>query len=134
MEKTKIGLPVNVVAAMVYLLFLFSGYTVGLLFLGYVVLCENDAWLRKTSVKALLVALSFSALSLVIGLLPDVVGLISSLLRIFTVYFYPEVVDSIFSFFGNIVSLLRTVVFVLLAVMAFKKKTVEIKALDKLFD
>ena len=134
MEKTKIGLPVNVCAAMAYLLFLVSGYTVGLLFLGYVVLCENDAWLRKTSVKALLVALSFSALSLVIGLLPDVVGLISSLLRIFTVYFYPEVVDSIFSFFGNIVSLLRTVVFVLLAVMAFQKKTVEIKALDKLFD
>ena len=134
MEKTKLGLPVGFVAAIAYLMFLFGGYTAGVLFLGYAVLCENDTWLRKTAVKALLVALCFSALSLLIGLLPDIVGLFSSLLRIFHVYFDLEIVDSIYYFFNNIISLLRTVVFVLLAVLALKKKTVEIKALDKFFD
>ena len=134
MEKTKIGLKTGIVAALAYLLFLFGGYPAGLLFVGYVVLCEKDAWLRKTTVTALLVALCFSALSLLVGLLPDVLNLLYSLLRIFSVHIYLDVVDSIFSFFGNIISLLRTVVFVLLAVLALQKKTVEIKALDKLFE
>ena len=134
MEKTKIGLKSGIVAALAYLLFLFGGYTVGLLFVGYVVLCEKDVWLRKTAVTALLVALCFSALSLLVGLLPDVLNLLYSLLRIFSVHIYLDIVDSIFSFFGNIISLLRTVVFVLLAVLALQKKTVEIKALDKLFE
>lgn len=134
MEKTKIGLNVGVVAAVAYLLFLFGGYTVGLLFVGYVVLCEKDTWLRKNAVTALLVALCFSGLSLLVGLLPDVLSLLYSLLRIFSVHIYLDVVDSIFSFFSQIISLLRTVVLVLLAVLALRKKTVEIKALDKLFE
>ena len=134
MEKTKIGLKAGIVAALAYLLFLFGGYTVGLLFVGYVVLCEKDVWLRKTAVTALLVALCFSALSLLVGLLPDVLNLLYSLLRIFSVHIYLDIVESIFSFFSQIISLLRTVVFVLLAVLALQKKTVEIKALDKLFE
>ena len=134
MEKTKIGLPVNVVAAMAYLLFLFSGYTVALLFLGYVVLCETNAWLRKTSVMALLVAMCFSCLSVLIGLLPDIVNLVGSLLRVFKVYLYLEELDSLYSFFSNIINLARIIVFALLAVLAFQKKTVQIKALDKLFE
>ena len=134
MEKTKIGLPAGAVAAIGYLLFLFGGYTAGLLFVGYAVLCEEDAWLRRSAVKALLVALCFSALSLLVGLLPDVVNLFSSLLRVFRLYIGLEVVDSIYFFLTNVLSLLKTVVFVLLAVLAFKKKTVQIKQLDKLFD
>ena len=134
MEKTKIGLPVNVVAALAYLVFFFGGYTGGLLFLGYVVLCEENSWLRKNVVTALLVTLGFSVINTVIGLLPDLVGLVSSLLRIFSVHLYIDIVDAIFSFFSNIVYFARMAVFALLAVLAFKKKSVEIKVLGKLFD
>ena len=134
MEKTKLGLPVNVVAAMAFLMFLFGGYTVALLFLGYVVLCESNAWLRKTSVTALLVAICFSCLSVIIGLLPDIINLVGSLLRVFKVYIYVEEIDSLYAFFSNIINLARIIVFALLAVLAFQKKTVQIKALDKLFE
>lgn len=134
MEKTKLGLPVNVVAAMAYLLFFFGGYTVGLLFLGYVVLCEENGWLRKNVVTALVVLLGFSVLNTVVGLIPDLINLVSSLLHIFSVYFYPEIPEAIFSFFSNIVYFVRLAVFALLAVLAFKKKSVEIKVLGKLFD
>jgi uncharacterized membrane protein len=134
MEKTKLGLSTGAVAALAYLMYLFGGYTVGLLFLGYVVLCEKDTWLRKTAVTALLVAACFSCLSVLIGLLPDIVNLVGSLLRVFKVYLYLEELDSLYSFFSNIISLARIIVFALLAVLAFQKKTVQIKALDKLFD
>ena len=134
MEKTKIGLSTGVVAALGYLLFLFGGYTAGLLFVGYVVLCESNTWLRKTAVTALLVSVCFSILSMLIGLVPDIVNLFESLLRVFKVYIYAEVMDAIHSFFINIMNLLRVAVFVPLAVLALKKKTVEIKALEKLFD
>ena len=134
MEKTKIGLSAPVVAALAYLMFLFGGYTVGLLFVGYVVLCETNAWLRKTAVVALLVAVCFSILSVLVGLLPDLVNLFSSLLRVFKVYIYLDVVDAIYAFFTNTINLVRIAVFALLAVLALQKKTVEIKILEKLFD
>ena len=134
MEKTKIGLNVTVVAALTYLLFLLSGYTVGLLAVGYVVLCESNIWLRKNAVSALLVTLCFSALNLLVGFVPELINLLYSLLRIFNVHFYLDFVDSVFSFFMNALDLLRTVTFVLLAVLALQKKTVSIKLFDKLFD
>jgi hypothetical protein len=65
---------------------------------------------------------------------PELINLLYSLLRIFDVHFYLDFVDSVFSFFMNALDLLRTVTFVLLAVLALQKKTVSIKLFDKLFD
>ena len=134
MEKTKMGLSVNVVAALAYLLCFFGGYTVALLFLGYVVLCENNDWLRKNVVTALLVMVGFSILNTAIGLIPDLINLVSSLLRIFSLHFYPEIPEAIFSFFSNIIYFVRLAVFAMLAVLAYKKKSVEVKILGKVFD
>ena len=71
MEKTRIGLPVGIMGALAFLLFLFAGYTPALLFAGYILICENDSRLRKTAVNALLLGLVFSALSTILGLLPQ---------------------------------------------------------------
>lgn len=134
MEKTKLGLPVGIVGAAAFLLFLFGGFTPGLLLLGYILLCETNTDLKNTALTAVVLALAFSLVNSLIGLLPSVVNLFTSLLGIFTVNVNTWLLDSIFSFFYQVVSLLKTVVMLAMAFLSFKGKVFEIPFLKKLFD
>lgn len=133
MEKTKLGLSTGIVAAVAFLMFLFGGYTTGLLVLGYVLICEEDRWLKATALKALLLAVAFSVVNFVIGLLPELISILSSLLEIFGGHLYISFISNVANFFGNVVSLLRWVAFAGLAVLALKNKSVPVKFVDNLF-
>lgn len=134
MEKTKIGLSVKYASALVFLLFLFGGYTVGLLAFGYVMLFEKDQSLRISAITALLATLAYSVIQTVVGLLPDVVEVFTSLLNIFRVYTNINVILSISNFLFNIISLCRTVVFVILPLMVLLDKPVQLPFIKKLVD
>ena len=56
MQKTKLGISVGLLGAAIYFTSLFSGYLVPVILTGYVLLFEENDWLRKNAVKA--VALS----------------------------------------------------------------------------
>lgn len=133
MQKTKLGLSTGIVAALTFLLFLFGGYTTGLLAVGYILICEQDSWLKSSAVKALLLAIVFSVLNFVVYLLPDLIGILSSLLEIFGSHLYISFISNVANFFSNVLSLVRWVAFAGLAVLALKNKSVAIKPIDKLF-
>lgn len=132
--KTKLGISVSLMAALLYLGGLFGGYIVLTLLVGYVLLKEEDVWLRKSAVKAVGVCLAYSLIGFVIGLLPDVIGILSSFLNIFEVYFTIDFIERIASFLYNILSLLRNVVLLLLAFGALMHKDGQTDPLDKLAD
>lgn len=134
MEKTKLGLSVKICNVLVFLLFLFGGYTVGLLAVGYVLLCEKDQSLRVSAVTALLVSLAYSLIHMLIGLLPDVENTFVSMLNIFRVYPNVLILSRIANFLYSILSLLRTAVFVVLAIMAVLDKPVQLAPVKKLLD
>lgn len=134
MEKTKLGLPVKICNVLVFLLFLFGGYTVGLLAVGYVLLCEKDQSLRVSAVTALLTAVAYSLIHMLIGLLPDVVDIFVNMLNIFRVYVNVNFVHNIANFLYSILSLMKTVVFVILAFMAVLDKPVQLAFVKKLLD
>lgn len=134
MEKTKLGLSVRVAGALTYLLFLFGGYTPGLLAAGYILLREDDAGLKKTAVTAVLAAVMFSVLNLLVGLVPDVIDVFRTLASIFGGYINGGVIGSIANFLYAVLTLAKTVIFAGLAVMALLGKTVKIAAVDKLLD
>ena len=52
MQKTRLGISVGMLGAAVYLTGLFSGYLVALLMAGYVLLCEENGWLKRSVIKA----------------------------------------------------------------------------------
>ena len=52
MQKTKIGMTVGLLGAAIYFIGLFSGYLTVVLLIGYVLLFEENEWLRKSAVKA----------------------------------------------------------------------------------
>lgn len=134
MEKTKLGLSVAVMGAIVYLTALFGGYTPLLLVAGYILIVEESTQLKKTAITAFLLMLVFSAVNFVIGLLPDILDMFYSFLQIFKVYVHLNVIDSIANFLYSAVSLLREIVLIGLAVLALMKKPVNIPFINKLFD
>lgn len=74
MEKTKLGIPVNVLGAAFYLLCVFGGYIPAILLAGYILIREEDENLRIAAVSGLGVMIGFSLLQLVWGLFPDLLG------------------------------------------------------------
>ena len=115
MEKTKIGVAIPLFAAIACLVGLFGGYTPLLLVLGYVLLAEDNAWLKKFCIKLLVILLAFSGASTVLGLIPSLMNLMTSLLSMFGVNFYLSAVDRFFNFLNNVLSLARTLLLLYLA-------------------
>ena len=134
MEKTKIGLKVPVFAALACLLALYGGYVAAALMLGYVLLVEEDAWLKKFCVKLMVLLLAFSAASTVIYLIPNLMDLVYSLLGLFGVNIYFDIINRAFGFLGSILSLGKTLLFLFLCGATFLGKTVKLPLVDDLLD
>ena len=132
MEKSKLGISVCLLAAVVCLLGFYGGYVITGLVVGYILLKEENVWLKKLSVKVVLVMLVFSLLSTLIGLLPNLENLICSFVQIFTPDFYGSFIDRVFNFLYNVLSILKTVVFLLRGYSALTEKNVTIPVLDDL--
>ena len=134
MEKTKLGISVALTAVVVTLLGYYGGYVIGGIAIGYVLLQEQNEWLKKHALRVLALMLSFSVASTLLWLIPDVLNLFYSFMELFNVHIYIKVVNSCFNFLGNVLSLLKTVVFVLLAYSAFTQKEFKVPVVDKLIE
>ena len=132
MEKTKLGLSTSILGAAAFLVFHFGGYVAGLLLVGYILIRETDLDLRISAVTALMLSLAFSLVNTLVGLLPNVVGIFESLLYIFDVYLGIEVINDVFNFFYNVISLAKTVIFLLLAVFTLVGKPIRLPFIKKM--
>lgn len=130
--KTKLGISTGVLAALVYFAALFGGFGIGLIVLaGYVLLFEQDEWLKRMAVKAVVFTVTLTVLSYVIGIIPDVIEVINSVLDIFNVNaIYLEWLSDIINFILTVISFVRTIVFLLLGIKAVSKSTVYIPIVD----
>ena len=131
MEKTKLGISVSLFAAVAALLGLYGGYVIVGILLGYVLLKEENAWLKNFCVKVGFLMLAFSVASTAINLVPNMFGLLYDFLGIFGVNFYLSFVGSFFGFLSSILSALKPVVFILLALCGLMNKEIKIPVVDK---
>ena len=134
MQKSKLGLPAGIMAAIMYLTALFGGYAPALLVAGFILLCEEENFIRRAAVKTLSVLVICSLLNVLIYLIPDIVGIFQSLLNIFTVHFSTSFLDNSSSMLNQSLSLIKTLFLVLMAVLALFGKTIDLKALNKWAD
>lgn len=132
--KTKLGISVAVLAALTYLLGLFSGYVALVVVVGYILLCETDEFLRKSAVKAILIMITFSLASAVLGLIPNGINILDNLFNIFGGSFHIYFVTNIISFITSILSLIQKLLLLVLAFMAWTEKNCRIPGLDDLVD
>ena len=134
MQKTKLGISVGLLAAIVYFLGLFSGYVATIVLVGYILIVEDNAWLKNTSVKAVVLMLGFSLVYSVLGLIPGLISFINSLVNIFGGSFYISFVTNVINMLENGIGLVQKIVFLGLGVMALNESTIKIPGLDALID
>lgn len=134
MNKTKLGLNIGMMAALVYLACNFAGYTIAMLLAGYVLLCEEDCWLKKSALKGLIIMIGLSIASSVINLIPNIVSIPLDLLNIFGLnlhfYFLHEIANLLYS----LLSLAETVLLLFLAFKAINKQDVKVPVIDKIVE
>ena len=71
MQKSKLGLPASIAAAIMYMTGLFGGYVAALLAAGFILLVEDENFIRRAAVKTLIILFAFSVLNVLIYLIPD---------------------------------------------------------------
>lgn len=133
MRKTNIGISDAALACLAYLLALFGGYTPLLLVVGYVLIKEKNDWLRFSVVKATLLSVCFTVTSILINLLPNLIGFINSICNVFEgsgIRSYA--ISNIANALDSGLNLTEKVFFILLAVMSIKHGTLKLGFIDKL--
>lgn len=136
MEKTKLGLSVCLMGALVFLSG-YAGLTVIALVAGYVLLKEESAKLKKYAAYTIALYVGFVLLSMCIGALSNVFSILNfngwmySVDGVSTAY---SIITAILSTLSTIVSLAEKVVFGLFAVFAFLGKDIKIALLDKVLE
>lgn len=130
MEKTKLGISVGIVAAAIYFVAYFGGYVPAILMAGYVLIAEENQWLKRSAVKAVATLACFSALFAVIGLLPDALSWIGSLVDLFNGSFSYSVVSKILSVITEALDIAKTVIFLMLGVKALTQATIKVPFVD----
>jgi ribosomal protein L40E len=130
--KSKLGVSVGLIAGIAYFMGLVSGYIPLLLILGYVLIAEDNRWLKVSVVKAVIVCLSFSLLQVIIGLIPDLFSIINVSAGLFDEYVSLTKASSVFTIISLIVGLIENVVLLILGFMAFKQKSFSIGPVDSI--
>ena len=130
MEKTKLGISVGLMGALLYAIGLWGGYFLIIAAVAYVLIREESAWLKQTAVKALALTFVFPLLYLAIGVIPDLVGLVEDVMHLFDEPLDTEILDEIVTLLRDIVNIAEYVVFVLMGILALGKKTVRLPLID----
>lgn len=134
MQKTKLGISIGMLSTVVYFTALFGGYTPLFLLAGYILLIEQNDWLKRVCFKAVILLMTFSALSVVINLIPQVLGCISSFISIFRGYFSYGAVSSFIDVIQSILSIVKVVLFLMLGLKAYKMQDVKISKVDNIIE
>lgn len=134
MQKTKLGISVGLFGAALYLLGLFSGYLIAVLMAGYVLLFEENGWLRRTAVKAIAVKVAFSFLSVGISLIPNAISIVNGIILALGGEYILTVVLNLVNIVVLAVNMTETVLFFCLGLKALNQRTIVIPAIDALID
>ena len=132
MEKSKLGISVTFLAAILYLLGFYGGYIVAVVTVGYVLLKEDNLWLKKAAINVIAWLLLFGLASTAINLIPNFLSLIYSIISMFGGSAYFTAVESFFSFLSQILSLGKTVMFILMAALALGHKSILLPGINNL--
>ena len=131
MEKSKLGISVGLLGAIFLFAGFFGGYLVALLLAGYILIAEENAWLKRTAVKGLILMLVFTVAIGLINLLPGVLDLVKDAARIFDKNLDIPVIYEIIQFITATLSYGEKILFLILGFKALKQETLVIPPLDK---
>lgn len=127
MEKTKLGVSVGLLAAGMYFLGMVSLLAL-VIVAGYVLLKEDNAWLKRSAVKATVVALVFALLATIAPLFANLLGIFSG----FGVFMgWPL---GLASLLNVVITLTQIIILGMLGFRALRQSEVRITKIDDMID
>ena len=129
MQKTRLGISAGLLGAALYFVGLLGIIPVVLL-AGYVLLFEDNEWLKRTAVKAVAIFAFFAILLAFVTLVDNSRWLISNIGGIFNRPVNMARIGSAISATRNIITVLRDLFVLLLGFAALKQGTVRLGAVD----
>jgi len=133
MEKTKLGISVGLLGAILYFTGMFN-FIVLILLVGYVLIFETNEWLRKSALKAVMVVIVFSIVSTLIGISNNILSILNTPLSLIRIPFrlsWPFGIDSILL---NILSIAEKLLLLLLGFKAFSQGSLSLGPIDNIID
>lgn len=131
MQKTKLGISVGLLGALTYLLGYFGGSLVLTVLVGYILMFEDNLWLKKAAVKAIVVYVGLYALAGLIGLIPGALNVVFDFFGLFNLSIYLSFITKLFDVISTFISFVRTALMLLLGVKALSQGTIAIPVVDR---
>lgn len=131
MEKSNLGISVGLLGAFLCFASLGGGYIPAVIIAGYILLKENNAWLRTLAVRVLALMILVTAIVTVIDLIPDLWGWIGQWARLFEAEDFPSSkLNQLFNIVTSFVYIAKDVMLLILGFLAFKGSTVKLPVVD----
>lgn len=134
MQKAKLGISVGLLGAAIYFTSLFSGYLVPVILTGYVLLFEENDWLRKNAVKAVSLTVFFSFVIVVINLIPNIISFINYIVSMFGGNFHIAFISNLVNAATSAIDIIEKVLFIGLGLKALNQGSISIPVVDKLIN
>ena len=132
MEKSKLGIAKELLAASIFVGALAGGYVFAGLMALYVLLKEDDQWLKEMAIKAIATLMVFSFFINAINLLPDVVRWFGDLASILDAGWDSYKLTNGLNLIADAIDIVRTIFFLVLSVKALKHQTINVPIVDDL--
>jgi hypothetical protein len=137
MYKTKLGMTNCMAAGIIFLLALITSFQTSsiifawpfVLLVAFVLVKENDLWLKASAIKAVLVLVAFLLIPICFSFIYNIMDFINFFLNLADVQAISDGYD-IIGFFINIFNIIEKVVLLILALLAFKGKTIKLPVID----
>lgn len=134
MQKAKLGISVGLLGTAIYFTSLFSGYLVPVILTGYVLLFEENDWLRKNAVKAVSLTVFFSFVIVVINLIPNVISFINYIVSMFGGNFHIAFISNLVNAATSAIDIIEKVLFIGLGLKALNQGSISVPVVDKLIN
>ncbi|NLC18896.1 MAG: hypothetical protein GX757_06675 [Clostridiales bacterium] len=132
MKKTRLGITVGLLGASIYFMSMVS--ILGLIILaGYVLLFEENPWLKKSAVKAVIITVAFSLISMLISMGNNAFAILNTMISWTPVnllkfqFKYPFGLETIIR---NGLSILENILYLILGIKALKQGSIKIGFID----
>ncbi len=132
--KTKLGVSAELVAAFAFIAAFLGGYIPAFLIAGYVLIVEEDEWLKKAVLKAVAILALFGLCTSVIRMVPEFLGWIDGIANLFEGDITYGAVTRVVNVLVDTLDLIRSILFICLAFLSLKKKSITIPFIDSLIN
>ena len=132
MQKAGLGVSVGLLGSAMYLISLFSGFLPAVVLAGYVLLCEQNVWLKRCAVKAVSLLVFFSLLQAPFQLIPNTSSMVNNLIFTLSGGLGALSTATVFTTIAGSVEIIKKVIFIILGIKALKQKTIAVPVIDRL--